>query len=74
MKILRKPEVTSIVGYSAVHLGRLEKANKFPKRVKLGASAVGWVESEIQDWIAARISERDTIVQDESSSEIGGAK
>lgn len=31
----------------------------FPKPVSLGARAVAWVESEVQDWILERIEERD---------------
>lgn len=27
----------------------------FPKPVSVGARAVGWIESEIEDWIAAQI-------------------
>ncbi|WP_077728232.1 AlpA family transcriptional regulator [Methylocaldum sp. 14B] len=31
----------------------------FPKPVPLGGRAVGWVESEIDGWIAAQIARRD---------------
>jgi prophage regulatory protein len=31
----------------------------FPKPVKLGPKAVGWVEEEIDAWIRARMAERD---------------
>jgi prophage regulatory protein len=30
---------------------------KFPAPVSLGARAVGWVESEVDDWVAQRIME-----------------
>lgn len=53
-KALRERGVT----YSAWHISRLEKAGKFPKRVKFGAR-VFWVEAEIDEWIADRIAERD---------------
>jgi prophage regulatory protein len=33
------------------------KAGDFPKPVKISERAVGWVESEINDWIASRIEE-----------------
>ena len=33
---------------------RQEKAGKFPGRIKLGPGTVGWVESEIDAWLAAR--------------------
>lgn len=29
---------------------------QFPTQVKLGGNAVGWIASEIDDWIAARIA------------------
>jgi prophage regulatory protein len=31
----------------------------FPKPVTLGANSVGFVESEIDDWLAARAADRD---------------
>lgn len=44
---------------SKVQIWRLEKAGKFPKRVHVSASRVAWVASEIDDFIAAKIAERD---------------
>lgn len=29
----------------------------FPKPIRLGASSVGWLESEVDDWIEARIKD-----------------
>lgn len=31
----------------------------FPKPVSLGDPCVGWVDSEVHDWILARVEERD---------------
>ena len=61
MKILRQTEVVERVGYSPMHLRRLEAAGVFPRRVKLspGGSAVGWIESEIEAYIEERVAERD---------------
>jgi prophage regulatory protein len=47
------------IGYSKPHLWRLEKANKFPKRVAIGAGRYGYVESEIDAYIEQKIAERD---------------
>jgi prophage regulatory protein len=47
------------IGYSKPHLWRLEKANKFPKRVPIGAGRYGYIESEIDDFVAQKIAERD---------------
>ncbi|MEM7303769.1 MAG: AlpA family phage regulatory protein [Pseudomonadota bacterium] len=41
-------------------MARLEAAGQFPKRVKLGNNRVGWVESEVLDWLQKRIDARDT--------------
>ena len=45
--------------YSKPHLWRLEKANKFPKRVPIGAGRYGYVETEIDAYIEQKIAERD---------------
>lgn len=31
---------------------------KFPKPIKIGARASGWLESEVEAWLEKRISER----------------
>jgi prophage regulatory protein len=59
-RLLSKREVKHLVVYSFAHTARLEDAGKFPKRVRLGTGRVAYVESEIRDWIAARIADRDT--------------
>ncbi len=38
-------------------------AGEFPKQIRLGPKAVGWLESEINSWIAARVAERDGAVR-----------
>lgn len=43
----------------ASNVGGKENAGEFPRRVKLGANRVGWVESEIESWISSKIAERD---------------
>jgi prophage regulatory protein len=61
MKILNYDDLKTLKGipYSKVHLWRLERDGKFPKRVPLGESRHGWLDSEIDDWITARMAERD---------------
>jgi prophage regulatory protein len=34
---------------------QLESARRFPCRVRIGARAVGWVDSEVQLWLEDRI-------------------
>jgi len=59
LRLIRKRELPSIVGYSWQHCSRLEREGKFPRRVQLGESGVAWVYSEVLDWVRARIAERD---------------
>ena len=58
MRILSKRDLKEMVLYSPQHVARLEKAGQFPKRIQLGPNRVGWLESEVQDWIAERMELR----------------
>lgn len=53
--ILRKPAVVHRTALSAAQIWRLEKAGKFPERVRISAGAVGWFSDEIDAWIKARV-------------------
>jgi prophage regulatory protein len=35
---------------------QLEAEQRFPKRIKIGIRAVGWIEGEVQLWVAKRIA------------------
>ncbi len=59
MRILSKRQVKELVLYSPQHIARLEKAGQFPKRVPLGPNRVGWVESEVLDWLQERLAQRE---------------
>lgn len=53
-RILRAPEVSRRCGISRVTIWRLERAGLFPVRRHLTDHLVGWLEHEIDDWIATR--------------------
>ena len=53
--ILRRPQVEQRTGLSRSTLYQYMKDGDFPKPVHLGLRAVGWIESDISDWIAARV-------------------
>jgi len=57
-RVLRKPEVQHITGLSDPTIWRLEKAGRFPKRLRLGGNSCGWLASEVDDWINLRAAER----------------
>ncbi len=52
--ILRLPEVMKTTGLSRSSIYAMMDKGLFPKQVALGARAVGWLESEIKDWINQR--------------------
>jgi len=55
MKFLRVDDVLTRVGYaSPVTLYELERHGHFPPRRRIGPNRVGWLESEIDDWIQNR--------------------
>ena len=59
-QIMRLPEVIATVGLSRPSIYRLMKERAFPAQVKLGMASVGWLRAEIDAWIAARVSARDS--------------
>jgi len=55
-KFLRLPEVQIRTGKSRSSIYQCIKAGSFPKQVKIGGPrAVGWIESEIEDYLQACI-------------------
>jgi prophage regulatory protein len=58
MKLLSRKQLRELVLYSPQHIDRLEKVGLFPKRVHLGVNRIGWVESEVLDWLQKRIDSR----------------
>lgn len=55
-KILRREQVQSLTGLSRSTLYAEIKKDRFPKQIKLtDGRSVGWLESEVQDHIQARI-------------------
>jgi prophage regulatory protein len=59
MRMISKRQLKELVLYSPQHVARLEAAGRFPKRVQLGQSRVGWIEQEVLDWLQRRIDARD---------------
>jgi prophage regulatory protein len=53
-RILRDPECEERSGLSRTTRWRLIKAGKFPKPVKITDHAIGWRESEVDQWLASR--------------------
>ena len=58
MRILSKRQLKELVLYSPQHIARLEKAGKFPRRIQLGSNRVGWLESEVLEWLQEKLAAR----------------
>ncbi len=54
-QILRLPQVCRMTGLGRSMIYQLEAERRFPCRVRIGARAVGWAESEVQSWVAGGI-------------------
>jgi prophage regulatory protein len=57
-RIIRERECHERTGLSRTQRWRLEGEGRFPARVRLSERTSGWVESEVEDWIAARLRDR----------------
>lgn len=61
MKVLRMPAVASKTGvarstiYDWMNLNSPRYDATFPKQRRLGLQSVGWLESEIDEWIMLRV-------------------
>ena len=59
MKIIRLKQVMETTGLARSTIYKYIAAGTFPKPVPLGGKSVGWVDEEIQEWVKAKIEERD---------------
>ncbi len=54
LRVLTIDKVCELTTYTAQHIYRLERAGKFPNRLRLGSNRVAWKLSEIETWFAER--------------------
>ena len=55
LTILRLKNVKNRTGISRSSIYLKVSEGTFPRQVSLGARSVGWLESDINDWIAGRV-------------------
>lgn len=60
MKFVKIEEVAVKVGLSRSSIYSFVGKGTFPKQVRISAGSVGWIDSEVEEWMALRIAERDT--------------
>jgi prophage regulatory protein len=56
-RLLRLPEVQSIIGLRRSEIYRRIRTGTFPAPIRLGTNAVAWLQSDLDAWIAARVAE-----------------
>ena len=56
-RILRLAQVRALTGLCRSSIYQLQALSRFPQRIKIGVRAVGWVEGEVQQWLAERIAQ-----------------
>lgn len=55
VNILRRAHVEARTGLSRSTIYAKMSANTFPQSVRLGVRAVGWIESEIDEWLVTQV-------------------
>ncbi|WNZ85076.1 AlpA family transcriptional regulator [Pseudomonas sp. P108] len=63
MRIIRLKEVMDLTGLARSTIYKFVSVDLFPKPISLGDRCVGWLESEVHDWILIKIKERDQLVK-----------
>ena len=58
-RILRSAALLSVLDISAPTLWRRVKDKSFPQPISLGGRSIGWLQSEVNEWINARAGLRD---------------
>lgn len=53
--VLKRSEMTKMVGLGYTTCYRLEKKGEFPARKQLSIGRVGWLRTEIEAWIDSRL-------------------
>lgn len=56
IRLVRLPIVVERTGLSRSTIWRLERAGLFPRRRRISANVVAWLESEVSAWIEGRVA------------------
>ena len=67
MRLIRLNHVLTLTGLSRGSIYRLERGGQFPRRRKLGANSVAWVDQVVMDWMQTRPAVRASHSQTEAA-------
>ncbi len=62
--VIRWPELRRELRADRSTVWRWQRSQGFPKPVRIGPNSVGWLRSEVNAWLAARVAIRDQAVVD----------
>lgn len=66
MRLLRLNAVKEATGLSTASIYKAIAAGQFPRSVAISSRARGWLDSDIDEWITARVSESRTVPTQEA--------
>ena len=49
--LIRRNQLTTLIGISPSSVDRLEKAGEFPRRRRVGPGTVGWLRDEVVEFL-----------------------
>jgi prophage regulatory protein len=61
LRMLRLAQVIERTGLRKTKIYELQSEGRFPMRVKITAHAVGWIEHEVQAWLAGRVAKNNPL-------------
>jgi prophage regulatory protein len=61
MRILRLKDVIEKTGLARSTIYKYMDLDSFPKPIPLGGRSVGWVDSEVHEWIKTAIQQRNAV-------------
>ena len=56
IRILRLGQVLDVTGLGKTKIYELQSQGNFPMRVQITAHSVGWIEEDVQAWLAKRVA------------------
>jgi len=63
MRLIRLKEVMNLTGLGRSSIYKFMTTGVFPQSISLGERAVAWEVSEIEEWVSAKIENRNKIIE-----------
>jgi len=57
-KVIRRREVEARIGLARSTIYAMMADDRFPRPVKIGRRAVGWIEEDINNWLRNKITQQ----------------